>query len=117
MLRGDILITGCGFLARAIMHQAEAEEWPCEFTVYSRNEHAQEACRRLYPTADYVLGDVRDVGRLKMAALRQDMIIHTAALKYIDRAEDNISECIDINIGGTRSVITAAMNSRSVDCV
>lgn len=105
MLTGNILITGCGFLARAIMQEVGQA---ANFTVYSRNEHAQEACRRKFPNAQYVLGDVRDVDRLEIAMLRHNTVIHTAALKYVDKAEDNISECFDININGTIAVITAA---------
>lgn len=99
------------------MHKARNEAWPCRFVLYSRNEHAQDACRRKYPDARYVLGDIRDVDRLTLAMLNQDVVLHTAALKYVDIAEQNISECIDINIGGTRAVILAAKASRSVHTV
>lgn len=117
MLNGNVLITGCGFLARGIMRRADLESWPSRFTVYSRNEHAQDACRRRYPKASYVLGDIRDTERLALTAAGHDVIIGTAALKYVDIAENNISECISINIGGTKSVIEAAWRNRSIHTV
>lgn len=117
MLQGNVFITGSGFLARGIMQRAECESWPCRFTVYSRNEHAQDACRHKYPRATYVLGDVRDTLRLGLAVAGHDVLIATAALKYVDIAENNISECIAINIGGIQSVIEAAWRNQSVHTV
>tara|TARA_B110000261_G_scaffold163754_2_gene210710 strand:- start:1286 stop:2173 length:888 start_codon:yes stop_codon:yes gene_type:complete len=43
-----------------------------------------------------------------------DYIIHCAALKYIDIAEKDPSKCIDINIIGTKNIITLA-NKYNVD--
>ena len=43
-----------------------------------------------------------------------DYIIHCAALKYIDIAEKDPSKCIDINIVGTKNIITLA-NKYNVD--
>jgi UDP-N-acetylglucosamine 4,6-dehydratase len=116
MLRGRILLTGgAGFLSRGIMRRADAENWPCEFTVYSRDELKQAECRRKYPRATYVLGDIRDTERLSLVALGHTTIIHTAALKYVPEAESNVGECISINVGGTSSVIQAARSAASVE--
>jgi FlaA1/EpsC-like NDP-sugar epimerase len=58
VLRGNVLITGgAGYLGRGIMRRAQRDNWPCSFTVFSRDEQKQEACKRKYPDADYVLGD------------------------------------------------------------
>lgn len=117
MIKGNIFLTGAGFLARGIMRQAQLENWDCRFTVFSRNEHAQDMCRRKYPGAAYVLGDVRDGERLGLAVMGHDIIVHTAAFKYVDIAEKNVSECLSINIGGTQAVIEAARRSNRVHTV
>lgn len=117
MLNGNIFITGCGFLTRGIMRRARLENWLCRITVYSRNEHAQDACRRKYPEASYILGDIRDTDRLSLAVNNHDIIINTAALKYVDIAENNISECLSINIDGTKSIIEAAWRTRTIHTV
>lgn len=108
-LRGKILITGgTGFLGRGIMRRAFREEWDAQFTIVSRDEQKQAHCRRNYPNAHYVLGDVTDTNRLALAMIGHDYVIHAAALKYIPEGEFNASECIRVNIDGARSVIDAA---------
>lgn len=102
-----ILLTGgSGYLARGIMR-----EWPQhDYVVFSRDEYKQDLCRRKFPHAKYVLGDVKDYDRLVQTIRSQDVdtIIHTAAVKFIPEAENNVQECIDVNIDGTRNVLEAA---------
>lgn len=109
MLEGNVFITGgAGFLGRAIMRRAKKEQWPCRFTIYSRNEHLQAQCRSKYPDASYVLGDVRDTSRLALVMHNAQYVIHAAAMKFIPEAELNASECVSVNIGGAQSVLAAA---------
>jgi UDP-N-acetylglucosamine 4,6-dehydratase len=109
MLSGNVLLTGgSGYIGRAIMRRATRENWPCSFTVYSRDELKQAQCKRKYKDARYLLGDVRDTERLSLAMGRHDTVIHTAALKYVPEGEHNVSECISVNVGGTQSVLSAA---------
>lgn len=109
---GRVLVTGgSGFLGRAILRRAKVEAWPAEIIVYSRDELKQAQCKRKYPNARYVLGDVRDTDRLALVAGGCDTIIHAGALKYVPEAEYNVSECISVNVGGTLSVFAAARRS------
>lgn len=109
MLTGNVFITGgAGFLGRGIMRRAREENWPCKFTVYSRNELNQVNCAHKFPTARYVLGDVEDSVRLSLSMVGHDTVIHAAALKFIPEGEFNASEVVRVNIDGTRSVISAA---------
>ncbi len=103
----NVLVTGgAGFLGRGILRQADQRDW--RITVYSRDEHKQEACRQRFPEARYVLGDVRDTEHLAAAMTGHDLVIHGAAIKYVDRAELNAAETLSVNVGGSESVITAA---------
>lgn len=114
----NVLITGgSGFLGRGILRRATRERWDSNFTIYSRDEYKQDLCKRVYPQANYVLGDIRDVDRLETVMLNQDIVIHAGALKYVPEAEFNVSECIDINVLGSRAVINAARRSRRVNTV
>lgn len=113
MLRGKVLITGgAGFLGRGILRKAAREKWDTEFTIYSRDEFKQYLCRDKYPSASYVLGDIRDTERLALAMRGHDVVIHAAALKFVPEAEHNVNECVNINVGGTQSVVTAAREAR-----
>lgn len=112
MLSGRILLTGCGYLARAILRQAQSEGWSASFTLYSRGEYNQFLCRKKFPNARYVLGDIRDEERLTLALAGHDLCIHTAAVKSVPGAEANVSECCSVNIGGTLAVISAARKAK-----
>lgn len=109
-LQGKIFITGgSGFLARAIYRRAYRENWPVEFTCYSRDETKQWQLQRVYPNVHCLLGDIsHDLDRLTAAVRGHDAIIHAGAVKFIDRAEFDISETIDVNVIGSRNVAIAA---------
>lgn len=104
-----VLITGgTGFLGRGLLRRF-AQEW--DITVYSRDEYKQVQCAQRWPDVKYVLGDVLNVDRLTMALGSRDgydLVIHTAAVKFIPEAELNVNECIDVNVIGTRNVLQAA---------
>jgi UDP-N-acetylglucosamine 4,6-dehydratase len=110
MLTGKCLITGgSGFLARAIYRRARRENWPVEFTCYSRDEAKQWQLARVYPGVHCVLGDIsRDLDRLTAVMAGHDTVIHAGAVKFIPEAEWNVSETIDVNVNGSRNVAIAA---------
>lgn len=109
MLTGRVLITGgAGFLGRGILRRAVRENWPAEFTVYSRDETKQFEAKRKYPDVEFVLGDILEVDRLALVARRYDTIIHAAAIKYIPEGEFNVNECVRVNVDGSRAVLLAA---------
>lgn len=101
-----VLITGgSGFLGRGLLR-----EWP-NAVVYSRDEYKQDLCRRQYKGATYVLGDITDFGNLCRTIKAYDVttIIHTAAIKYIPEAEQNVIETLRINLLGSQTVFDAAV--------
>jgi len=106
----NVFITGgAGFLGRGILRRAEKLGWRC--TIFSRDENKQDQCRRQYPEARYVLGDVRDTGHLTASMTGHVIVIHAAAIKFVDRAELNAYETININVGGSQSIISAARDA------
>lgn len=100
-----VLITGgSGYLGRGIM-----KFWPQnEYTVYSRDETKQDVAKQKYH-AKWILGDVRDKERLQYAMRDIELVVHAAAIKYIPEAEDNVAECINVNIDGSRNVVAASI--------
>lgn len=82
--------------------------------IYSRGEVLQYEMKQCYPYEKYpqirfFIGDIRDKDRLKMACEGIDVIIHTAAIKQVDTAEYNPTECIRTNIDGAENVISCAL--------
>ncbi|MBR7887583.1 UDP-N-acetylglucosamine 4,6-dehydratase (inverting) [Marinomonas sp. A79] len=82
--------------------------------IYSRDELKQSVIKQKYPAYDFsqlrfFIGDVRDKERLTQACEGVDVIIHAAAIKQVDTAEYNPTECIRTNIDGAENVIHAAL--------
>lgn len=99
-----VLVTGgTGFLGRGILRRF-ADSW--DITVLSRDETKQDMCRQRWPSVTYKLGDVTD-STCQYLVKNMDLVIHTAAIKYIPEAEDNVEECIRVNVDGTRNILQA----------
>lgn len=82
--------------------------------VYSRDEAKQETMAETYPPGprlSYILGDVRDVERLSIAADGCDAIVHSAALKRVPQGERHADEFSKTNILGTQNVRDAALRA------
>lgn len=110
-----VFITGgTGFLGRGILRRF-ASEW--DITVYSRDEYKQVQCAQRWPDVKYVLGDVTNQERLVNCMKGADLVIHTAAVKFIPEAELNVNECIDVNVLGSRAVLEAASKCGVERCV
>jgi len=112
MLSGSICITGgSGFLGRAILRRASLEKWPARFTILSRDPMKQAALRRQFPdlVLSLQLGDVRDYASVERVIAGHDTVLHLAALKHIPQAEWDVSECLAVNVDGTRNVARAAV--------
>lgn len=82
--------------------------------IYSRDEVKQMILKQQYPNKDFpqlrfFIGDVRDKDRLIEACEGVDVIIHAAAIKQVDTAEYNPTECIRTNVDGAENVIHAAL--------
>jgi FlaA1/EpsC-like NDP-sugar epimerase len=57
----------------------------------------------------YLVGDVKDKGRLRYAVEGIDIIFHAAALKHVEECEYNPFEAVKTNVIGTQNVIDVAI--------
>lgn len=90
--------------------------------IFSRDELKQFELKQKYPTKDFpqlrfFIGDVRDRNRMVQACEGVDVIIHAAAIKQVDTAEYNPTECIRTNVDGAENVINAALTCGVKDVV
>jgi UDP-N-acetylglucosamine 4,6-dehydratase (inverting) len=90
--------------------------------IYSRDELKQSELRLRYPANEFpqlrfFIGDVRDRERIVRACEGVDVIIHAAAIKQVDTAEYNPTECIRTNVDGAENVIHAALECGVSDVV
>ena len=112
-LKGKIvLITGgTGSFGKACVKYLLKQKLK-KIIILSRNELKQDEMRKRLDSniIRYLLGDIRDLERLKFAFKNVDYVIHAAALKQVPAAEYNPDEFIKTNINGSNNIITAAID-------
>jgi FlaA1/EpsC-like NDP-sugar epimerase len=107
-----ILLTGAtGSFGNAFVKQALTLN-PKAIRCYSRDElkQSQMAAKFNDDRLRFLIGDVRDLERLRRACRGVDYIIHTAAMKRIEVCEYNPKEAVSTNIGGAMNIIEAALD-------
>ena len=112
----NVLITGgTGSFGKKFI-ETILERYPevKKIIIYSRDELKQSELKFKYPSNEFpqlrfFIGDVRDKARLTTACEGVDVIIHAAAIKQVDTAEYNPTECIRTNVDGAENVIHAAL--------
>jgi UDP-N-acetylglucosamine 4,6-dehydratase len=111
------LITGgTGSFGKAFCSHILKNYKPNKLVIFSRDElkqheMRQEFSKEKYKCLRFLLGDVRDRYRLKMAFKDMDYVIHAAAQKHVEYAEYNPQECIKTNIEGATNVIYACIEN------
>ena len=113
-----ILITGgTGSLGRALTKRLLAEKVDV-IRIFSRNENKQVTMQSEFDDnrLRFLIGDVRDLPRLRRALEGIDIVFHAAALKHVPIIEYNPFEAINTNVIGSRNVVEACL-SENVDIV
>lgn len=107
-----ILVTGgTGSIGREIVKQL-LEFHPDQIRIFSRDDTKQfelEQELRSPENVRFLLGDIRDLNRLKMAMENVDYVLHAAALKHVSACEYNPFEVVKTNVDGTQNIIEAAL--------
>jgi FlaA1/EpsC-like NDP-sugar epimerase len=103
-----ILITGGtgSFGNRVARHLLDLN--PAQIRIFSRDEKKQWEMQRRWPQFRYIIGDVRDAGRLDEAMSGVQFVFHAAALKQVPSCESYPLEAIKTNILGTHNICTTA---------
>ena len=86
-----------------------------KIVIFSRDEQKQHAMSSEFSAKEYpikyLLGDVRDINRVKEVTRGVDIIIHSAAMKHVPASEQNPMECIKTNILGSQNIIDSALEN------
>lgn len=106
-----ILITGgTGSFGNTFVPMTLERYNPKQIIIYSRDEMKQWDMAMKYSDDSrvrFIIGDVRDKGRLVQTLKGVDHVVHAAATKIVPTAEYNPAECIKTNINGAMNVIDA----------
>ena len=107
------LITGFGYLAKALIKELLKDETTEEIKIFSRNEKEQWKTKMLFNNnrLNFIIGDVRDYQAINNALANIDYCIHTGAIKRIEVAEKQPMEAIKTNVIGSMNVINAAVEN------
>jgi FlaA1/EpsC-like NDP-sugar epimerase len=107
-----ILVTGgSGSVGRAIVEEILKYK-PRAVRILSNDENSIFEIKRIFrnnPSLTYMIGDVRDMDRVKLAIRDTDIVFHAAAMKHVDICEENPFDAIKTNVIGTSNVIEAAL--------
>ena len=116
-----ILITGgTGSLGKSLTKRL-LETNADTIRILSRNESQQVDMESEFndDRLRFLIGDIRDLERLKTAFEDIDIVYHAAALKHVPVIEYNPFEAIKTNVQGSQNVIDAALyqNVEKVICI
>lgn len=115
----NVLITGgSGSLGQALAKKILTLE-PKSIRIFSRDESKQETMEDAFNDnrLRFLIGDIRDKDRLRLAVNDVDIVIHAAALKRVPAAEYNPFEFIKTNIDGSQNVIDVSMDEEVGVCL
>jgi UDP-N-acetylglucosamine 4,6-dehydratase len=108
-----VLVTGgTGSFGTAFLKTLLRDHEPAAVRIYSRDELKQYNLARAVAGDErvrFLIGDVRDAERLRMAMNGVDVAIHAAALKQVPACEYNPFEAVKTNILGAENVVAAAI--------
>lgn len=82
--------------------------------VLSNNEHELYLLERKVGKNEkmrYLLGDIRDKNRLKIASNEVDIVFHAAALKHVPLCETNPFDAVQTNVIGTQNMLEASISA------
>ena len=101
-LKGKVLVTGgSGFVGREVVKQLQRKGYAV--TVLDIVEKPSD-----FINVKYIRGDIQNAAKCVIASAGQDYVIHLAAKPRIPESFINPDDYFDINVTGTRNVLTAA---------
>lgn len=109
---GKVFLTGgTGSFGRAFAKKLIESNNFTQLIVFSRDELKQfELANEIKsPKVLFVLGDVRDYGRLSKSMRGSDVVVHAAAMKQIPASENNPIEAIKTNVLGADNIVNASI--------
>lgn len=109
-----LLIGGTGTIGQSLLEYI-LNQSPKVVRIFSRDEYKQFVLQQKlieHSNVRFLIGDVRDLDRLKRAMKDIDYVFHCAAMKHVPACEYNPFEAVQTNIIGTQNVIQASLEMK-----
>ncbi len=107
-----IMVTGaCGTVGKELVRQLLEDYEVAELVAIDNNESElffQEQRFLRFSNSRFLLGDVRDLGKLERTMSGVNIVFHAAAYKHVVLCERSPFEAVQTNILGVQNVIQAA---------
>ena len=107
-----ILITGgSGSIGIELIKQILKEK-PSNIRILSNNENSIFELKKIFGNSRYItylLGDIRDKDRLKLAIRDINIVFHGAAMKRVDVCEENPFDAVKVNVMGTSNILEVSL--------
>ena len=105
-----LIIGGSGTIGSAFIKEFYEEY---EFSSISRNELMQADLKRNFPKVDIHFSDVESESGLItiFSKVKPDVVIHMAAMKHVNLAEENPINACKVNVLGSLNVISASVKT------
>lgn len=114
-----LIIGGSGSVGKAVTKQLLLNHDPYEIVIFSRDEYKQWSMELELKKGNFdltkikfILGDIKDYNAIERAMQKVDIVIHLAAIKHINKCEENPVEATKINVLGSTNIIEAALKMK-----
>jgi len=105
---------GTGTIGSLIVEYLQTQN-PAVIRVFANSENSiWEAQRKwsMYPNIRYLVGDIRNLERVRTALKDIDYVFNAAAMKHVPFCEYNPIEAVETNVLGLNNVITACIERK-----
>jgi FlaA1/EpsC-like NDP-sugar epimerase len=110
MMKKVLITGGTGTVGQSFIKEYYTEY---EFHSISRNEASITALKRLFPNVNCYIGDICNLDHMVnlFTKIQPDIVIHAAALKHVNLAEENPLAASEINVLGSMNIAKASVRT------
>ena len=106
LILGETGSIGIGIVKQLIQYK------PKMIKILTNDENSIFESRKILgelPEIKYIVGDIRDNDRLRLAMRNVNIVFHAAAMKHIDICEQNPFDAVKTNVIGTSNILEASI--------
>ena len=105
-----LIVGGSGTIGSAFIKEFQNDY---KFISVARNEKFQSDLKKQFPNVDIFMTDIQNESSLItiFCKVKPDIVLHMAAMKHVNLAEENPINACEVNVFGSLNVISASIRS------